>query len=113
MKASSTLVPILADVSMKLQPRRVARDWPSTRAPSDPLENDENFARTVHAHLAFVLQIAFGRHNEDTREPIHALNLQNLLVESADLLKRSLGRDRVHEEEAFTGTHVLLAHGTV
>ena len=42
---------------------------------------------TVHAHLAFVLEITLVRNNDD-RELIHVLHTQDLLVEGADFLER-------------------------
>lgn len=37
---------------------------------------------------------------------------EDLLVEGADLVKGIPRRDRVHQEEAFACSHVLLAHGS-
>ena len=43
-------------------------------------------ARTVHAHLALVLQVALVRNNDDG-ERVLVLHAQDLLVEGADFLE--------------------------
>jgi hypothetical protein len=67
--------------------------------------------RTVHANLPLKLEVAFVCDDNDG-ERVLVLHAQNLLVERADFLERVPRRDRVDEQEPFTGPHVLLAHGT-
>ena len=66
---------------------------------------------TVRADLPLKLEVAFGCDDNDG-ERVLVLHAQNLLVERADFLERIPRRDRVDEQEPFTGPHVLLAHGT-
>lgn len=91
-KASSTLIRCLADVSMNLQPKCFARSRPSdkrvqhqshliTRQLGHPI------TRTIHTDLTFILQVALVRHH-NYRERILVFHSENLLVECADLLKR-------------------------
>lgn len=67
--------------------------------------------RTVHADLALKLEVTFVCDDNDG-ERILVLHAQNLLVERADFLERVARGDRVDEQEAFAGPHVLLAHST-
>lgn len=67
--------------------------------------------RTVHADLALKLEVAFVC-DDDDGERILVLHAQNLLVERADFLERVPRGDRVDEQKAFAGPHVLLAHST-
>ncbi len=67
--------------------------------------------RTVHANLPLKLEVAFVCDDNDG-ERVLVLHAQNLLVERANFLERVPRRDRVNEQEPFTGPHVLLAHGT-
>lgn len=66
----------------------------------------------IHSNLSLILEIALVSHDND-RERILILNTEDLLMESANFLKRIAGGDRVNEEEAFTSAHVLLAHSPV
>jgi hypothetical protein len=51
--------------------------------------------------------------NDDDGERVLILHAQDLLVERAYFLERLLQSDRVDEQKAFAGPHVLLTHGTV
>ncbi len=66
---------------------------------------------TVHANLAFILEITLVR-DDDDRELIHVLHSEDLLVEGADFLERVSRGDGVNEQEALSSTHVLLTHRT-
>ena len=63
-------------------------------------------------HLALALQIALVA-DDNHGEIVLVLHPQDLLLESRDFLEALPGRDGVDEQEAFTGAHVLLAHGRV
>ena len=67
---------------------------------------------TVHANLAFILEIALVC-NDDDRELIHILYSENLLIEGADFLERVAGSNGVNEQEALARAHVLLTHSTI
>ena len=67
---------------------------------------------TVHPHLTLVLEIALVS-DEDHRKVILVLDPKDLLMELVDFLERFPGGYRVHEDEAFSGAHVLFAHGPV
>jgi hypothetical protein len=67
--------------------------------------------RTGHADLPLKLEVAFVCDDNDG-ERVLVLRVQNLLVERDDFVERVPRRDRVDEQEPFTGLHVLLAHGT-
>jgi hypothetical protein len=109
---------------MKRQPKCFARSRPSVEscisqnsrastADGKCVSPDRHTrARTIHAHLALVLEIAFVG-NDDDGERVLVLYSEDLLVERRDFFKRVAGGDRIDEEEAFSCTHVLLTHRTV
>jgi len=66
----------------------------------------------IHANLSFVFQVTFIC-DDDDGEGILILYSQDLLVECAYFLEGIAGCDRVDEQEAFTRSHILLAHGTI
>ena len=68
--------------------------------------------RTIHAHLALVLEIALVG-DDDDGERVLVLHSEDLLVEGRDLFKRVARGNRIDEQEAFPCTHVLLTHRTV
>jgi hypothetical protein len=68
--------------------------------------------RTFEAHLTFSIQIALVA-NDNDGEVVLVLDAQDLLLECHDFLKALSRRYAVDEEEAFAGSHVLLAHGRV
>lgn len=63
-------------------------------------------------HLALALQIALVA-DDNHGEIVLVLYPQDLLLESRDFLEALPRRDGVDKQEAFTGAHVLLAHGRV
>lgn len=80
--------------------------------PPIPIHTEEkrrDTQHTVHAHLALILEIALVGHDND-RERVLVLDSEDLLVERRDFFKRVAGGDRVDEEEALPGAHVLLTH---
>jgi len=66
---------------------------------------------TVHADLTLVFEIALVP-NEHHRKVILVLDPEDLLMELVDFLKRFSSGYRVYEDEAFSGAHVLFAHGS-
>jgi hypothetical protein len=111
LKASSTLIRCLAEVSMNLHPKCLARSRPSVTSRSENhCSRVVSALHTVHANLALVLEIAFVSHNNN-RERVLVLDSQDLLVENADFLERVSRRDRVDEEETLASSHILLPHG--
>lgn len=67
---------------------------------------------TVHADLALVLEVTLIP-DEDHREIVLVLDPKNLLMELGYLLERFPRGYRIHEDEAFSGAHVLFAHGSI
>ena len=67
---------------------------------------------TVHADLTLVLEVALIS-DEDHREIVLVLYPKNLLMKLVYLLERFPRGYRVHEDEAFSGPHVLFAHGPI
>ena len=57
--------------------------------------------RTVHAHLAFVLEVALVG-NDDDGERVLVLYSEDLLVEGRYFFKRVARGDRIDEQEAFS-----------
>jgi hypothetical protein len=122
-----------ADVSMNLQPNDRASASPSeskgqsakielydgSRCTHELMERREmqrdtfeGIRRTLLRHLSLTLQITLVAHDND-REIILILDPQNLLLERHDLLEALSTRNAIHQQEAFTGPHVLLAHRRV
>jgi len=66
---------------------------------------------TIHSNLPLIFQVAFVSRDNDG-EGILVLDAENLLVKCGDFLERIARGDRVHQEEALSGAHVLLPHGT-
>ena len=106
----------LADVSMNLQPKCLARSRPSDRVNAvyqhwvvcgQPIRKKH----TVHANLPFVFKIAFVCDDNDG-EGVLVFDSEDLLVEGAYFFEGVAGSNGVHEQEAFTGAHVLFAHRT-
>jgi len=67
---------------------------------------------TLLRNLSLVLQITLVAHYDDW-EIILILDSQNLLLERQDFLETLPARDAVHQQEAFTRSHVLLSHRRV
>lgn len=62
--------------------------------------------------LSVVVEIALVA-DDDDGEVIPVLDAQDLLLEGQDLLKALPGGDRVDEQKALAGPHVLFPHGRV
>ena len=67
---------------------------------------------TLLRHLSLLLQIALVA-DQDDGEIVLVLDAQYLLLEGEDFLEGLFGGDGVDEQEAFSGSHVLLSHGGV
>jgi hypothetical protein len=63
-------------------------------------------------HLSLALQITLIAYDDD-REIILILNSQDLLLEDQDLIEALSACNAVHQEESFTGSHILLSHRRV
>jgi len=98
LKASSTLMRCFADVSMNLHPKCLARSRPSIvrRFVSMIQTNIRKDKPTVHANLPLVFQVTLVCDNDD-RERVLVLYPKDLLMKSADFLKRVAGCDGVYE----------------
>ena len=68
------------------------------------------YNRTVHANLALILQIALVCDNDDW-ERVLILDTENLLMECANFLERVPRGYGIYQQETFSCSHVLLAHG--
>ena len=122
LKASSTLIRCLADVSMNLHPRCLARSRPSVIVTVSKFRNVTGRhdgrtgrrrcvgVRTIHADLPFVFQVALIG-DQDDRETILVFYPQDLLVERADFLKGISGGDGIYKQESLARAHVLFPHG--
>jgi len=114
----------LADVSMNLHPKCLARSRPSVNnndqqdvATSSSVVITEGTGegcvlgrlRTVHPDLTLVLQVALIG-DQDNWKAILVLDSQDLLVEGADFFKRVPGGDGVYEQESLARAHVLFPH---
>ena len=112
-KASSTLIRCLADVSMNRQLKCFARSRPSGQM-IDSLAEPYGVrcdTRTIEPHLPFIFKITLIGNNNNG-EDVSILDSQDLLIEGADFLKRVPRGDRIYKKEAFSGPHVLFSHGT-
>jgi hypothetical protein len=104
----------LADVSTNLQPNDRARFSPSVAYLCKQLSHDACWfvVLTLSGHLTLAFQVALVA-NHYHREVVLVLDSQNLLLERCDFVEALLGSDRVDQEEALAGAHVLLSHSRV
>jgi hypothetical protein len=66
---------------------------------------------TVNAHLALIVEVTLGP-DEHYWSIALALDPKDLLMESVGFLERFPGGYRVHQEEPFSGAHVLVPYGS-
>jgi len=98
---------------MNLQFRYFAKSRPSEnkkRGVNSGLETKMGMDFTVHSNLPFIFQVTFVGRNDD-RESVLVLDSKDLLVERGDFFEGVPGGDRIDQEEALSGAHVLLPHG--
>jgi hypothetical protein len=72
-------------------------------------QRDYPEAHTLLTDSSIHIQVALVA-DDDHREIVLVLHPQNLLLERSDFDETRSAGDRVHKEETFAGTHVLLAH---